>query len=548
MASQITASGQIQEFLRIFKRRRWQILLPALFVFVLGTSFAVIVPKKYVVETRIEIKESREPGDYQLKNPSETSTAREIQNAEQHVKHHNRILQIVEEQGRLWPEFVNASPPDRQQVITGIRENIDVDVIEKDRNEGSTFVDITYRDVDAQRAELFLTLLTKRWVEEVHGRDVKILTKEKEILQEQRDQVNREFIEQNNRWLTEARRMGIDPSRGPGTTGEFQDDPEFAMLRELQRDRQLKEREQAAAETELEKHRVRIREVPEQMLQQVTEEVESNEEEIAAFEEEILQMRIAQSRITPSHSKYRQLQSRIELAEQAIDILRAESRSVSVSGEWVENPKWTWHQRQVEASEEKVAVVGAELLKLDEQIEEYERKTKARVEDFALILSLWEARTRAEELLTSTERELNDKRQSLKILTDAYDRPWEIVRDAAHDPKVREPSGVVVSVASLLIGLALGLTIALLAEYGRNSYRTVYDLTNAMGVPVLGAIAVIRTHSETRRANQRRAIVGVSSAVILGGLTWLTWVWHAAPDKLPTEVLRAIDSFRGLLG
>jgi hypothetical protein len=41
--------------------------------------------------------------------------------------------------------------------------------------------------------------------------------------------------------------------------------------------------------------------------------------------------------------------------------------------------------------------------------------------------------------------------------------------------------------------------------------------------------------------------VGASSAVILGGVSWLTWVWHAAPDKLPVEVLKAIEGFQRML-
>ena len=114
-------SGQLQEFLRVLKRRRWQIVLPALFVFTLGCAFAVIVPKKFVVRTRIEIRESRTEGDYLLRNPRETATAREIQNAELHIKHYNRILTIVEEQGKHWTEFVKADAQTRAELINDIR-------------------------------------------------------------------------------------------------------------------------------------------------------------------------------------------------------------------------------------------------------------------------------------------------------------------------------------------------------------------------------------------------------------------------------------------
>ena len=54
-----TANNQLQDFLHVLRKRRWQILLPAVFVTTLGGAFAVIIPKKYKLTTRIEISEQR---------------------------------------------------------------------------------------------------------------------------------------------------------------------------------------------------------------------------------------------------------------------------------------------------------------------------------------------------------------------------------------------------------------------------------------------------------------------------------------------------------
>jgi len=75
----------------------------------------------------------------------------------------------------------------------------------------------------------------------------------------------------------------------------------------------------------------------------------------------------------------------------------------------------------------------------------------------------------------------------------------------------------------------------------------VYDLASVTTVPVLGSIGTIITRAEARRGYVRKGLVGASSAVILGGVSWLTWVWHAAPDKLPVEVLKAIEGFQRML-
>ena len=98
-----------------------------------------------------------------------------------------------------------------------------------------------------------------------------------------------------------------------------------------------------------------------------------------------------------------------------------------------------------------------------------------------------------------------------------------------------------------LAGLALGLSVAVVAEYARDCYRTASDLADVMAVPVLGSIGTIVTRIEARRRFVRRATVGLSTLVIVAGLGWMTWMWHATPERLPLTMLEAIESFRLML-
>ena len=47
MAVEVESGGQVEEFLRILRRRAWWILLPASLCIAIGTCYSVIVPKKY---------------------------------------------------------------------------------------------------------------------------------------------------------------------------------------------------------------------------------------------------------------------------------------------------------------------------------------------------------------------------------------------------------------------------------------------------------------------------------------------------------------------
>ena len=178
-------TGQIQEFLLVLRRRRWQIVLPALFVLTFGAVFAVIVPKKYVVSTEVEVLEGpRSNLDPKLQNPKGPHALREIANVLSHVKQHKRIKEVVEDQGDLWGEYVKLDDRERSDYIEQIRARVMVDPPRKSSSEGSEFVGVRYSDVDGQRAELFLEALVKSWIDYLTTWDKQDLMSERDALQE----------------------------------------------------------------------------------------------------------------------------------------------------------------------------------------------------------------------------------------------------------------------------------------------------------------------------------------------------------------------------
>ena len=70
----------------------------------------------------------------------------------------------------------------------------------------------------------------------------------------------------------------------------------------------------------------------------------------------------------------------------------------------------------------------------------------------------------------------------------------------------------------------------------------VTELASVMSVPVLGAIEPIVTQAELRRVQFRRAMVGFSTAVLIGGVAWIMYMYKFAPEKLPIEIQQALDT------
>jgi uncharacterized protein involved in exopolysaccharide biosynthesis len=550
MSGEPSSRGQIFEFLRVLRRRYWQIVLPALFVLTIGSAFAVIVPKKYVVDTRIEIRESRNERDYLLRNPQETATAREIYNIEEHIRHFNRVRRIVEQDQKLWPEYVKADNVVRTDIIKTIIKNIEVGVVAKNKQEGSTFVDIKYRDIEPQRAEEFLRKLTDAWIDDVVTRDLNKMKSERDVLQNQVRETQEEFNVAARKYIKLAQRMGVSPGQplqDGSRAGAQAADWHFS-----ERDQQKSEREDVyanmlVAQRELGSLEERFDKEPEERREVKYEKPKSFASNIASIEQQKLAYRNEQRRLKPANSTYKKLESKIQELDDAMQEMLLLEREGTFNEEWVPNEKREALRKQRDDKKHMVTGLVARLESLDTSISDFERETSQRTEDYGLLIELAEERGRMEGELTAVKARLSEKDQALGIMDQAYGQPFEIARPPVAGRRPTEPNPMFIIAFSLFIGLALGFAIALLLEYGKNSYRTVYDLASVTTVPVLGSIGMIVTRAEARRGYVRKSLVGASSAVLLGGVSWLTWVWHAAPDKLPVEVLKAIEGFQRML-
>ena len=150
MAVQLDPPGQLQDFLGILSRRKWQVILPALFFLALGVAAAVIIPKKFLVETQVELRPFAVAGgeaDYTAKERTEGVA----ENAPQQIKSMRRITEVIE--SLKWADYLTLNRKDQVEYRTRVRDNIKIIVPKKGRDVGSSFVTIEYRDVSRDRAQ-----------------------------------------------------------------------------------------------------------------------------------------------------------------------------------------------------------------------------------------------------------------------------------------------------------------------------------------------------------------------------------------------------------
>jgi capsular polysaccharide biosynthesis protein len=544
MAVEVEQGGQLQEFLGVLSRRRWQILLPTAAVLAIGICFATIVPKKFVVTTRVELKESVVGRGLYSSDPLQAATAREIGNVESHIKHFRRVREVILEQGELWDEFVTLSDLERYEFVKQVLKDLDVIVSEKVNDEGSTFLDIIYADVDGQRAERFLNRIRDVWIQDVVERDRQRVTKEHDVLQNQVEQAELRWKALNQEFFRIAKGMGIDPTQPVTASVQRDADPVYREQLQLETDLTKAEADFLTAQSAVSDLRERYDAEPDEIEEEIGVAGTDVESAIQAIELEIASLREKQVGMRPANSAYRVIERSIRKLEARIEVARGLAREDSVRTEWKPNAAKLALADQLEEAEAEERKLGQAFRTLEDQLDRKRRELSKRADDYRDYYTVSAFRADAETELSEARAALAEKNRLLALMADAYGHPFEIVEVPQADKAPTTPSGMVIVLFTLVGGLALGLVIALLAEYGGNSYRTATDISRVMAVPVLGVVGTILTRSQVRRERFRRSVVGVSSLILIGGLLWLTWMWYAQPDSLPTGMQQAIEDLR----
>ena len=541
--------GQVQDILHVLKKRRWQILLPALFVLSLGTAFATILPKKYNVEARMVVKPSRVEGDRELQNLGSAAGIREVQNAPELIRSYARVRELIELQSKtgLWDEWVPASDDEKDDIIDRVIQDLSVRVIAKGGKNSSIFVDVNYSDVDETRALRFLQAICEKWLRDVTDEDLDRLRNEYRALSNEVEEAKKLFSATNQEFSEHAKQIDRDPTElltGGNSRNGLTADPVVQQLNELRRERDKLSMELSGSRNELELLELDLAREPLVVVEIEPVAGRSFEAQKAKLEEAHAGLEKKLAKLRPSHNKYGDYRDQLERLEAQIEEL--DRREVEVTRREVEKP----NERRVELAQlvsdqkREVASLEAGVGDMDGRLRELEEESSERTNTYKILGSLKEELEQRSKNWNKLEGELQVKRSAVKRLEADAVRPPRFAKLPKLSSPATTPNPLLIIIGSFLFGGALGLGAAVLSEFGRNSYRTVSDLANVMTVPVLGAIEPIVTRAEIRQTQLRRAVVGFSTALLIGGLVWVTWMYYASPERLPVEIQDAIEDFR----
>jgi capsular polysaccharide biosynthesis protein len=547
----IQGSNQLLDLLRALRRRRYQVIVPTLLVATLGIAFAVIVPKRYRVTTRIEISDrTRVETDARLKNPQEVAIRREASSAYDHLVNYARVKKILDGDPASWPEYREArTETERVQFIREriLTKNLTAAPTNKDPKGGTIFIDATYFDEDKARAAKFLQSLTESWLEEMRESDRSTLIKERAELQEILDVQEKDLKEKEERTYALIELLGQDPTApsGDGQRNE-RGDWTFRTLEKAKTDLEAVELDLRTADFELQQARERLTAEPATIPKPTEIAADSPAAKIEKLEalQDELEEQLANLR--PNNSTYRRLKPKLDEVQKELEELRALEPEATVSWKDEENPRHAEYELEVRLKQDKVGTLQDQRLALNARITELDQESKARTGHHKNLEDLRNQVAEARLLANETRREWQARDKSLQML-DSSPIPWRITQPPIPVSASTQPNPWLLSGVAVFGGLALGLGLAFVSEFARSSYRSVGELAGVMSVPVLGAIDTIVTRRERRRLQLARALAGLSTAMIVGTIGWITWLWYSSPERLPLDVQEAIERLRSAL-
>lgn len=532
MAVQIETRGQLQDFLDILRRRKWQVLLPAAFVIALGSAFAVLVPKKYVVRTQVE-----------LRPVGVSVSSKDGANATFQIRSRERVKKVVQDLKNQ--EYLTLPPEERNAFLMDIVSDVKVR-LDRAGDNVTTFVNMEYASVDPLWARTFLRALREDWIQDVIDRDRNKLRDEKEKLFEAKQKLERELKRQEEEVTELKRKHNLSATQPtPGGDGLRGEDPIYARL-------QANKGAASDLESAIAKQDVQIglleksyAEMPEMVAgdQQVVA-GSSNDTELRALDEQILDMRHQIDAYRPEHTKFKKLSRELEdLLDKREQLAHIVQRSEVVTTS-KPNPEREPLLKRIEALKFDRATNVSSLEQLKKRIADDERTHQElqQVYEDLRVKNTTIANLRAS--LAATDISYTATAQRFDLVDGPTGNPFSITEEVVPPPKPTEPNPWLIVSFSILAGLGLGIALAVLLEYSKNCFRSVHELSRVLVVPVLGSVNRIVTRRELRLLAARRILVGVSSVLLLGSVAFVTWAWAKSPELLSPNVREKIEVFR----
>jgi len=487
-------------YLLILWRRKWLLIVPLAICLPAAIFAAWKYPTEYESRALLELQDNRPIGDKTLVRFSAKSA---VMSVKTRAMNWSAVREII--LSRKVDFGMEVDPDDRRQlerIYSQIERRTRVTAM------GSRFLVISHRSTNPERNAALVNEIVKKFIgedrREAQARakaDLKYyrdkLAAAKTALAEIDNQI-RDF-NQTNPWLTD-------------TLAELHKEYKDAETHELT----IRQRIKGVEETLAELRKELSKEKPE-IIKKVR----------PAIPPEVLAARRKAQRakeyFEQVNSRYTMAHPRCQEAKAMLDKALAELRAVD-KGEPDEietsepNPKYAAIQTRITALEKELEKLNAQKLDANKKVSELYIRVRKAPELLAERAALQEQRKTAANTAAEYAAGVRAAEKEMqRLLTEAYSSRFRVIEFARDDRRPVRSTQAKIIALGLVLSLLVGAGLIGLTEYLDQTFKSIDDAREYLGIPALGVIPAIFTPRDHRRKLLFR-ILAVSSVVFVVGV------------------------------
>ena len=494
------------DYIDILKRRKWSMMLPALFVFLATGLVAFLLPSVYKSTATILIEDQEIPQDFVMATVTGFAEQR-IQSINQRIMSTSRLMEIIREFG-LYNDLKDRWTT--EEIIEKMREEIRLDTISTevmDRRTGRPTVatiafTLSYEGKDPSKVQKVADRLTSLYLEE----NLKVRARQTEDTYT--------FLED------ELNRVQQELSKKEKAIAEFKEGHINTLPELIQVNMQSLnniERSQERMEEQLRGLKEREGYLQTQLSITDTDPIQKSEDErrLEVLEVQLVALKTKYSDVFPDVIKTTQEIGKLR------EKIESDQTDSDAKGAPPENPAYVQIASQLSAVQADMGTVQRQIAELAQRAALYRLRIEQtpRVEEQYndLVSQRNNMRAKTNDLM----QKLMEARVAHGLEKGQKGERFTLIDPARFPERPFKPNRLAILLIGIVLGTGAGVGFGALREFTDHSVRKPEALALATGIPVLASIPEIVTAKDRRRKWIRRALWAVSiMALVAGGIAF----------------------------
>jgi polysaccharide chain length determinant protein (PEP-CTERM system associated) len=497
-------SKSLSEYIVILKRRKWSLLLPALFIFTASAAIAVILPPVYKSTSTILIEEQEIPADFVMATVTSYAEQR-LQSIYQRIMSTSRLLDIIN-RFNLYPELKDKMTT--EQIVQQMRKSIHLDTI------SAEIVDRRTGRPSSATIAFTLTYEGKGIPEKVQ-RVANVLAS---LFLEENLQVRERQTKETSQFLEdEMGKLKVQLDAIEAKIADFKAE----HINELPEVFQVNMQSLYTIERNIEGMKEQLRSLKERegYLQTQLANIAPNEklnEDIRRLRELEMQLSNLKSRFTDAYPDVIKTKAEIEKLQKQIDAAQREPRT---GGFKPDNPAYITLASQLASTQADIQSVKRNIAELQKKGDMYRKRIEAtpKVEEYYKSLLIERDNTQAK--YDDLSRKYMEANVAHGLEKEQKGERFTLIDPARLPEKPYKPNRMAIMMIGLILGVAAGAAAVSVQEFTDHSIRGADELALETSLPVLAGIPEIVTTKDLKRKNKLLLLKAVTAAVVvLGGM------------------------------